>query len=77
MLYAYALAKAYRAHLYFLHVVEDVFREPASTRMPAEAYIYLQLQEKGFPEPEAGVQPEFLVEFGLAEALVLEVAEKR
>ncbi len=75
--YAYALAKAYRAHLYFLHVVEDVWREPASTRMPAEAYCLLQLREKGLPEPEEGVRPEFLVEFGLAESLVLEMAEKQ
>jgi nucleotide-binding universal stress UspA family protein len=77
MLYAYALAKAYRAHLYFLHVIEDVWREPTSTKMPAEVFCHLQLQEKGLPEREEGVEPEFLVEFGSAEAQTLEVAERR
>jgi nucleotide-binding universal stress UspA family protein len=77
MRYAYGLAKQYDAQLYFLHVVEDVFREPFSTRVPAEAFCRVQLQERGFSDITEGVQPEFLVEFGMAEQSTLEVAKNR
>jgi nucleotide-binding universal stress UspA family protein len=77
MRYAYALAKQYGAHLYFLHVVEDVWREPFSTRVPAGAFCRVQLQEKGFSDIEESVDPEFLVEFGMAEELTLEVVKNR
>jgi nucleotide-binding universal stress UspA family protein len=77
MRYAYALAKQYGAHLYFLHVVEDVWREPFSTRVSAEAFCRVQLHDRGFSDIEEGIQPEFLVEFGMAEQLTLEVAENR
>jgi len=77
MRYAYALAGQYGGHLYFLHVVEDVWREPLSTRVPADAFCRVQLQEKGFSEMDESVHPEFLVEFGMAEELTLEVAKTR
>jgi nucleotide-binding universal stress UspA family protein len=77
MRYAYGLAKQYGAQLYFLHVVEDVFQEPFSTRVPAEAFCCAQLQERGFSDSTEGVQPEFLVEFGMAEQSTLEVAKNR
>ena len=77
MRYAYALAKEYGAQLYFLHVVEDVWREPFSTRVSAEPFCRVQLQEKGFSGIPKDIRPEFLVEFGMAEQLTLEVAEKR
>jgi nucleotide-binding universal stress UspA family protein len=77
MRYAYALAKQYGAHLYFLHVVEDVWREPFSTRVSADTFCRVQLQERGFLEIEEGIQPEFLVEFGMAEELTLEITTKR
>jgi nucleotide-binding universal stress UspA family protein len=77
MRYAYALAREYGAHLYFLHVVEDVWQEPFSTRVSADAFCRVQLHEKGFSDIEEGVQPEFLVEFGMAEQLTLEVARNR
>jgi nucleotide-binding universal stress UspA family protein len=77
MRYATALAKQYGAHLHFLHVVEDVFQEPVSTRVSADTFCRLQLQQKGFSDIEEGVQPEFLVEFGMAEQLTLEVARNR
>ena len=76
MQYAFALAKEYGAHLYFLHVVEDIWKEPASTRMPADAFCRLQLLERGLPESMEGIEPEFLVEFGSPEELTLEIAEK-
>jgi nucleotide-binding universal stress UspA family protein len=75
--YACALAKQYGAQLFFLHVVEDVWQEPLSTRVSAEPFCRVQLQEKGFSDFPKGVQPEFLVEFGRAEQLTLEVADKR
>jgi nucleotide-binding universal stress UspA family protein len=77
MQYAYALAKQYGAHLSFLHVVEDVWREPFSTRVPADAFCRVQLQEKGFSDIDESVHPEFLVEFGMAEELTLEVVKNR
>lgn len=77
MNYAYALARAYGAHLYFLHVAEDVLNEPLSTRMPADAFIRLRLLEKGWPPREEGIEPEFLVEFGSPEVRTLEVADQR
>lgn len=77
MRYACALATQYSAHLYFLHVVEDVWHEPLSTRVSADAFCRVQLHDRGFSEIEEGAQPEFLVEFGMAEELTLEVAENR
>jgi nucleotide-binding universal stress UspA family protein len=77
MQYAYALAREYRAHLFFLHVVEDAWKEPFSTRVSADEYCRLQLHEKGFDVVAAGVEPEFLVQFGIAEELTLEVAQNR
>jgi nucleotide-binding universal stress UspA family protein len=77
MRYAYALAREYGAHLFFLHVVEDAWREPFATRVSADTFCRAQLHEKGFSNIEEGVQPEFLVEFGSAEELTLEVARKQ
>jgi nucleotide-binding universal stress UspA family protein len=77
MQYAYALAREYRAHLYFLHVVEDVWTEPVSTRLSAESFCRLQLHKRGFSEIDQDLQPEFLVEFGSAEELALEMARER
>ena len=77
MRYAYALAKQYGAHLYLLHVVEDVWREPFSTRVPADTFCRVQLQEKGFSDIDESIHPEFLVEFGMAEERTLEVVKNR
>jgi nucleotide-binding universal stress UspA family protein len=77
MRYAYAFARQYGAQLYFLHVVEDVWREPFSTRVSAEPFCRVQLQERGFSDIPKDIQPEFLVEFGMAEQLTLEVAGNR
>jgi nucleotide-binding universal stress UspA family protein len=77
MRYAYVLAREYGARLFFLHVVEDAWREPFATRVSADTFCRVQLHEKGFSNIEVGVPPEFLVEFGSAEELTLEVARKQ
>jgi nucleotide-binding universal stress UspA family protein len=75
--YAYALAKAHGAHLYILHVAEDVWREPLSTRMSAEAFCRMRLLENDLPQNLGGVEAEYMVEFGPPETLILEAAESR
>jgi nucleotide-binding universal stress UspA family protein len=75
--YAFALAKAYSAHLYIVHVAEDVWNEPLSTKMSADAFCRARLLEVGLPQTEQDVDPEFLVEFGPPESLILEMAENR
>ena len=77
MNYAYALAKAYGAKLYVFHVAEDVWIEPLSTRMSADAFCRMRLLELGWPQGDQGVEPEFLVEFGPSETMILEAAQKR
>ena len=74
--YAYTLAKAYGAKLYVFHVAEDVWSEPLSTRMSANAFCRMRLLEIGWPQSEQGIEPEFLVEFGPSETLILEAAAK-
>jgi nucleotide-binding universal stress UspA family protein len=74
--YAYSLAAAYKAEIYVLHVADDVWREPLSTRMTAEAFCRMRLLEKGLPEHAHGIEPKFLVEFGSPESLILETAQK-
>jgi nucleotide-binding universal stress UspA family protein len=74
---AYALAKAYAAHLLILHVVDNPLGEPLATRMSGDAFCRLRLLENRLPEREKGVEPEFLLEFGAKEARTLEIVEKR
>jgi nucleotide-binding universal stress UspA family protein len=76
MNYAYALAAAYNAPLYILHVADDVWKEPLSTRMTPEAFCRMRLLESHLPEHAQGIEPQFLVEFGQPESLILEAAQK-
>ena len=46
MHYACTLAKEYKATLFFLHVAEDVWKEPITTRMQAADFFRLRLMEK-------------------------------
>jgi len=74
--FAYMLAQKYRARLYFLHVAENIWQEPLSTRMAAGDFITLRLLERGWREHPNGVEIEFLVDFGAPESLILEAADK-
>ena len=74
--YAYALAAAYQAELFFLHVADDAWKEPLATRMTPEAFCCMQLLKQQLPERAYGVEPKFLVEFGPPESLILEWAQR-
>lgn len=74
--FACALARVYDAELYVLHVAENIWQEPLSTRMTPEAFCRMRLLESGLPESTLGVEPQFLVDFGPAESLILETAQK-
>ncbi|MGB2834759.1 MAG: universal stress protein [Candidatus Sulfotelmatobacter sp.] len=75
MHYACALSKEYNAELFFLHVAEDVWQEPLSTRMQAADFFRLRLAEKRWALEEV-VAPEFHVEFGVPAEFILETAIK-
>ncbi|HTV82484.1 MAG TPA: universal stress protein [Acidobacteriaceae bacterium] len=76
MHYAGLLAQAWKAKLLLLHVVEDIWKEPASTRMVTQEFLRMRLLEKGWMKPMAALQPELMVEFGPVEGRILEVAER-
>jgi nucleotide-binding universal stress UspA family protein len=75
--YAFALAAAYSAELYFLHVVDNVWDEPLCTRMSPEAFFRMRLLEKGWPHKQDDIEPKLLLEFGSPESLMLETAQKQ
>jgi nucleotide-binding universal stress UspA family protein len=75
--YAYALAAAYSAELYFLHVIDNVWAEPLCTRMSPEDFFRMRLLEKGWPLKQDGIEPKLLLKFGSPESLVLETAQKQ
>jgi nucleotide-binding universal stress UspA family protein len=74
--YAGAVASAERARLLVLHVVEDIWKEPASTRLGAKEYLRLRLLEKGWMGPIDPVEPELLVDYGPVEDRILQAAEQ-
>lgn len=63
MHYACTLAREHDATLSFLHVAEDVWKEPLSTRMKAEDFFRMRFLEKHWVLNE-GITPEYHVEFG-------------
>lgn len=76
MHYACSLAKEYSATLFFLHVTQDVYQEPISTRMKPADLFCLRFMEKHWALEE-GITPEYHVEFNpLAAECILETAEK-
>lgn len=77
MRYAYFLAREYRASLVFLHIAEDVWKEPLSTRMQAADFFRMRFLEKHWALDEEGVQPEFRVDFGPRAERILESAAKQ
>jgi len=77
MKFACALSRAYAAHLFILHVVDNPLDEPLATRMSADAFCRLRLLESRLPEGELGVEPEFVLEFGERQGRTLDVVEKK
>jgi len=74
---AYALAESFAADLWLMHVAENVWREPLSTRMTAEAFCRMRMAECGLPGHTRPAEPHFLVDFGPRETLILEAAAKQ
>jgi len=74
--YACSLAKEYGASLALLHVAEDVWREPLSTRLRPEDFFREQLMEKHWVLDEEGVVLQYYVEFGPRADSILAVAAK-
>lgn len=72
--YAYELAATLGAALYIMHVAENIWREPLSTRMTPEDFCRMRLRESELPEPASVLHPQFLVDFGDRESLILESA---
>lgn len=72
--WAYALARAYAAELVVLHVAENIWREPLSTRLSAESFCRMRMLQCGLPEHEPDIRIRFQVEFGDRESLILEAA---
>jgi nucleotide-binding universal stress UspA family protein len=73
--YSYALAQAYGADLYLLHITENAWDEPLSTRVTPEAFFHMRLAENELPSHPTGIGLHFQVEFGPPESLILEAAE--
>ncbi len=75
MHYGCSLAERYGASLFFLHVAEDVWKEPLSTRMQAADFFRMRLLEKQWVLGE-GIAPEFRVVFGPRAECILETARQ-
>ncbi len=75
MRYACSLAKEYRAALFFLHVTQDAFKEPLSTRMQAADFFRLRFMEKHWAWEE-GTTPDCYIEFGVPAEFILELARR-
>ena len=74
--YAYSLAGDYGASLAFVHVADNVWREPLSTRLRAADFIEERLVERQWPLPEQRLATEYRVEFGPRADSILDVAAK-
>jgi nucleotide-binding universal stress UspA family protein len=74
--YAGAIAQAEHARLLVLHVVEDIWKEPTSTRLRAEEYLRVRLLEEGWMASIDPVEPELLIDFGPAEDRIVQQAEQ-
>jgi nucleotide-binding universal stress UspA family protein len=75
MRFACSLSREYSAALFFLHVTQDAYKEPLSTRMQAADFFRLRFMEKHWAL-EAGITPEYHVEFGVPAEFILETAGK-
>lgn len=77
LVYAYRLAQACGATLWLVHVADDVWREPLSTRMTPEAFCRMRLLENRLPDRAEGVDLQFIVSFGARESLILEAVREQ
>jgi nucleotide-binding universal stress UspA family protein len=77
MEYAYALAKAYAAHLVILHVVDNPLDDPPASQIERDAFCRRCMAESKWPAPAPGVEPEFILEFGSPEQWTLDVIAQR
>ena len=73
---AYFLAGEYAASLAVVHVAEDVWQEPLSTRLSAADFCRERLLERRWTVEDKSVTPEYYVEFGQRAGGILEVATK-
>jgi nucleotide-binding universal stress UspA family protein len=74
MRFACSLSREYRAALFFLHVTQDAYQEPISTRMQPADFFRLRFMEKHWTLEE-GITPEYHVEFNpMAAECILETA---
>jgi len=73
--YAGAIAAAEHARLLVLHVVEDIWKEPMSTRLRAEEFLRVRLLETGRLGSFDAAEAELLVDFGPAEERIVQQAE--
>jgi nucleotide-binding universal stress UspA family protein len=74
--YAYFLAREYGASLSLLHVAEDVWKEPLSTRLRPADFFLERMLERHWKVEDQGVAPEYYVEFGPRADCILEVAAR-
>lgn len=73
--YACSLAKEYGGALFFLHVTQDAWKEPLSTRMQAADFFRMRFVEKKWTLDEE-ISPEYHVEFGRPAEYILEISGK-
>jgi len=74
--YAYSLAGDYGASLAFVHVADNVWQEPLSTRLCAADFIEERLVERQWPLPDQRLATEYRVEFGPRADSIVDVAAK-
>jgi nucleotide-binding universal stress UspA family protein len=76
MQYAYLLAKEYGASLALIHVAEDVWQEPLSTRLKPADFFLERLLERHWKVEDEGVKPEYFVKFGPRVDCILDAAAR-
>jgi len=74
--YAYFLAKDYGASLALMHVAEDIWKEPLSTRLRPADFFLERMLERHWKVEDQGLKPEYYVEFGPRADCILQVATR-
>jgi nucleotide-binding universal stress UspA family protein len=60
-----------------MHVAENILKEPLANRMTADAFSRMRLLESDLLENVHGVEPEFLLAYGMPEERILQAAKQR